>query len=456
MSVLLVSANREHFPEPVFPVGAAYMAGALERAGHDVRLLDLGLTAAPLRALRRAVDELRPSVVGLSLRNADNASWPCTRTYLPWYGRLAAELRSAHGGRLVVGGSAVGIFPAELTALTGAAAGIAGDGEAELGLLLGDEGDRRRSAAGSGEGGRVRTGLLASLDDVGPPSDLARVFPPYRAYRAVGVQTARGCPHACVYCTYPLLEGSRVRRRPPEAVVDELERLARSGLEQAFIVDSTFNSDERHLVAVCEGMLRRGVRLRFSCYLQPRFEDAGVAALLARAGCTSVDFGTDTAAPGVLEGMGKGFTVEQLREASQACREAGLDVCHSLIFGGPGESHATAAETVRVMDELRPTAVVAMVGIRVYPGTPLAARAAAEGALPPGGSLLSPRFYIAAGLEPGALLAQVRDAAASRRNWFLPGVKDWSGALGPRLLRAFHHDGPLWRAFPTPRWYKLV
>jgi hypothetical protein len=111
MSVLLVSANREHFPEPVFPIGAVYVTGALERAGHDVRLLDLGLAASPLRSLRRAVRELRPAVVGLSLRNADNAAWPCTRTYLPWYARLSAELHAVHGGRLVVGGPAVGVFP---------------------------------------------------------------------------------------------------------------------------------------------------------------------------------------------------------------------------------------------------------------------------------------------------------------------------------------------------------
>lgn len=471
MPVLLVSANREHFPEPVFPVGAVYVAGALERAGHDVRLLDLGMTATPLRALRRAVRELEPSVIGLSLRNADNASWPCTRTYLPWYGRLAAELRAVHGGRLVTGGSAVGIFPAELTALTGAAAGIAGDGEAELDLLLGlngrhaagaSAGETREGAAQAGSGAPeaspmpVHVGLLQKLDDVGPPADLPHVFPAHRGHRAVGVQTARGCPHGCVYCTYPLLEGRQVRRRPPEAVLDELERLARSGVQQVFIVDSSFNADEQHLVAVCEGILRRSLRLRFSCYLQPRFGDAGVAQLLAKAGCTSVDLGTDSAVPSVLAGMGKGFTVDELRLASSACREAGLDVCQSLIFGGPGETEATAAETIRVMDELQPTAVVAMVGVRVYPGTPLAARAAGEGRMPPGGSLLAPWFYVAEGLDPGALLAQVSAAAGPRRNWFLPGVKDWSGALGPRLLRAFHKDGPLWRSFPSPRWYKLV
>jgi radical SAM superfamily enzyme YgiQ (UPF0313 family) len=445
MSVLLVSANREHFPEPVYPVGPAYVAGALERAGHEVRLLDLGLTSAPLRSLRRAIRELQPSVVGLSLRNADNCSWPHTRCYLPWYGRLGAELRSVHGGRVVAGGSAVGIYPEELTALTGAHAAIAGDGEAELDALLGCDGDAR-----------IRGGLLDHLEDVGPPVDALRVFPSHGRYRSVGVQTARGCPYGCVYCTYPMLEGRRLRRRPVAAVLEELERLAQSGVEQVFIVDSSFNADEGHLVALCEGMLARGLHLRFSCYLQPRFSDPGVACLLARAGCTSVDFGTDSAAPEVLAGMGKEFGVDDLRRATSACREAGIDVCQSLIFGGPGETEATVAETVRVMDELRPTAVVAMVGVRVYPGTPLAARAAAENVLPPGGGLLSPCFYVAKGLTLRGLLAQVSGAAAPRRNWFLPGVKDWSGALGPHVLRALHKDGPLWRAFPTPRWYKLV
>lgn len=281
------------------------------------------------------------------------------------------------------------------------------------------------------------------------------------------MQTARGCPNHCIYCTYPRLEGARLRRRPPEAVVDEVECLQRElGARELFIVDSSFNADEEHAAAVCEALIRRrplGSPLRdlsFSCYLQPRTRDRGFFGLLAAAGCTSVDFGTDSAAAALLPGLGKSFSVDELRAATQGAQRAGLDVCHSLLFGGPGETPGTVAETIRVMDELAPTAVVAMVGLRVYPGTVLAGLARDAGLIDERDSLLTPLFYaagVAAG-DPraGWLFEQVRAAAAGRRNWFLPGARDWSAAWGPRLLRRLGKSGPLWRNFPRPRWYRYV
>jgi len=335
--------------------------------------------------------------------------------------------------------------------------GVVGDGEAAAQLL----------AVGRLPGGIAEL-PLSDLAGMGLPRDLRAAFPGAHRYRTAGVQTARGCPHRCIYCTYPRLEGTRLRRRPPEAVAAELERLARElGVKEAFIVDSSFNADEGHLVAVCEELSRRRSRpgspladVSFSCYLQPRAGDPAVFGLLAAAGCTSVDFGVDSGAAAMLPALGKSFSVDDLRGATRAAKAAGLDVCHSLLFGGPGETPETVAETVRFMDELAPTAVVAMVGLRIYPGTELAVRAREAGIVGEREPLLQPRFYAAGRLaedpEVEWLFRLVRDAAAGRRSWFLPGARDWSAAWGPRLLRRLGRPGPLWRNFPRPRWYRYV
>src|SRR3990172_5371789 len=81
--VLLISANREHFPEPAFPIGAAYVASALLRSGAEVRIFDAGLTRFPSRSLRREIVSFTPRIIGLSLRNIDNAAYPCTQHYAP-------------------------------------------------------------------------------------------------------------------------------------------------------------------------------------------------------------------------------------------------------------------------------------------------------------------------------------------------------------------------------------
>jgi hypothetical protein len=104
--------------------------------------------------------------------------------------------------------------------------------------------------------------------------------------------------------------------------------------------------------------------------------------------------------------------------------------------------------------------VVAMAGLRIYPQTRLAELAAEAGVIRTREPLLAPRFFAAgyAAGDPRAawLFERVQAIAAPRRNWFLPGARDWSAAWGPPLLRRLGKPGPLWRNFPRPRWYRFV
>lgn len=432
---LILSSNRECFPEPVFPVGAVYVASALKREGVSVRVFDAGRHGRPLQALRKEIADFRPDVVGLSLRNLDNAAYPATLCYLSEHIELMRAVREMTRAPVFLGGSAFSISPEGLIRLLSADGGATGDGEDGMARLC------------RGESHRILHGALADLGSVGVTREIAGIFHGFRGYRTIGVQTARGCPFRCVYCTYPLLEGRVVRTRTPEAVADELAFFRRDhGKRDFFFVDSAFNADQTHMARVCEEIVARRLPIRFSCYLEPKMSDASLFGLLARAGCVAADFGIDTGSPAMLLSLGKGFTVGEIRAASLACRKAGIDACHSLILGGPGENSETLRETVRLMDELRPRAVVAMTGIRIYPGTGMESIAREEGVIPPGDDLLYPRFYLAGG-DPGWLMRQAKEIASSRRNWFFPGERIWSDAIGPRLLRFFHRNGPLWRTF---------
>src|SRR3990172_5506349 len=184
MRVLLVSANREHFPEPVFPLGTAYVASALLRGGARVRVFDAGVTPFPFRSLRRAIERFSPDVVGLSLRNVDNAAYPHSRCYLPGYVRIACEIRASSRAALILGGSAFSIFPEELMRLLRAEGGATGDGEDGILRLL------------RGEEGPILRGRLDGLDSVIFPRGVESVFPGFDRYRVIGVQTTRGCPQS--------------------------------------------------------------------------------------------------------------------------------------------------------------------------------------------------------------------------------------------------------------------
>jgi radical SAM superfamily enzyme YgiQ (UPF0313 family) len=274
-------------------------------------------------------------------------------------------------------------------------------------------------------------GRLEELSEVEFSDGIDGLFPSFQRYRLLGIQTARGCPHNCIYCTYPLLEGRRVRKRPPERIADEIEYLAkRHKIRGFFIVDSTFNADEQHMISVLESIISKELDVRFMCYLEPKFSSPSLFQLLAKAGCVGVDFGTDSGTDTMLQSMRKGFSVDDVISASRACREAGINFTHSLIFGGPGENSTTIKATAKVMDEVGPNAVIAMTGIRIYPGTEIERIARKEGALSSRSSLLEPAFY-SAGNQPMWLFQKVSREASERKSWFLPGSRDYSIALGP-------------------------
>lgn len=434
--ILLVSTNRERFPEPAFPLGAAYVASALEGLGARVRVFDAGLYRDPAGALVREVQKFEPSWVGLSIRNVDNVCYPFTKEYLPEAKRIVHAIRSVADVPILAGGAGFALFPEEILRELEVDSGVAGDGEAGAVAFLGD------GAPG------LRRSSLEDLEGVSFPSDPTGVFPGFRRYRTVGVQTARGCPHACIYCTYPALEGKCLRRRSPRVVASEAARLARDfGKRDFFIVDSSFNADEAHMASVLEALLIQGERVRFACYLEPRMRDPAFFSLLARAGCTAVDFGTDSGASPILRSLRKGFAPDDVARASDACRQAGIAFCHSLVFGGPGEDDFTVRETVRLMDACGSRAVMASVGLRIYPGTELEALALRDGLIRKGESLLHPRFYFG-GNAPDALLKMVRIESEGRRNWFFPGERDWGTSWFLRLLRFLYRRSPLWKTLP--------
>lgn len=440
MRFLVVSPNQLTVPDPVPPLGAAYAAGIARAAGHEVALYDACFAGERMHGeLAATIAEFRPQAIGMSLRNVDEASYPRALSALPRYREAVRTVRAAAPGvPLLLGGSAFTLFPEALLAALDADHGVAGEAETALPSLL------ERLARGAVRRGEIVQGTGSDLTDSALPArellDLARYA---REGGSVNVQTKRGCVFSCGYCTYPMLEGRRVRVRHPERVVDELEAIVQTrGIDSFFFVDSVFNVPREHARALCEAILRRGLSLRWTSYVTPAGLTAELVDAMARAGCRSVDLGTDAASAGTLAGMHKGFDAEDVRRASRLLREAGIAFCHSLIFGGPGETWSTLEETVAVVEETRPAAAVAMVGVRVYPGTRVAAHARAHGVEVDPLSL-TPVHWI----EPAVadrLLERLKELVARSPLWVVPGVsRDLPEPLRKRL-RARGAQGPLW------------
>ncbi len=448
-NVLLVSVNQYDFPYPVFPLGLAQVEGALEKAGYHTRLVDWNVDGEPLEQI---LLDFQPEWVGVSLRNIDDVLIRKRETFFDRLKLLCDEIHRYSSAPVVLGGSGFSIFPTQLLELSGADYGIQGEGEKALLTLMvahrkgADPDDvpglvfRRR--------GKIqvnpRTEAMGGTEIVAP-SGVERLSGFYLERSSMmNIQTQRGCALHCCYCTYPLLEGRSYRRRPPESVVDELERLVFHGARYVFFVDSVFNTAPDHVAGICQGILKRGLRLEWCCFLRPKGLTRELMKLMARAGLRHIEYGSDSFSDSVLEAYGKHLSFDDIRHASELARLENIDHAHYLICGGPGETYDTLQTSFDRSRALSGAAFMARVGMRVYPGTPLHALWIREGGSD--GDLLEPRYYLSPDVSEAGVFEALTRASRESPGWVFEDPPPAYFKLAERL-RARGVVGPLWSYF---------
>jgi len=449
--ILLFSINQYDFPYPVFPLGAAQVEAALRNAGHCVRFVDYNVNLGPIPEL---IAEFQPEFVGISLRNIDDVLIQTRETFFDVLLNLVQEMRLHTNATIVLGGSGYSIFPEELLELSGADYGIQGEGESQFLALINALNQKRDCTHLSGlvyrQNGIVRMNQrsrVESPNDIAIP-DLSPEITDYYLRRSsmLNLQTQRGCALQCCYCTYPLLEGRNYRQRSAESIAEELAQMEARGARYVFIVDSVFNTSHAHVTKICEAILRRGIKLKWCCFLRPKRLTIELLQLMGRAGLTHIEFGSDSFCDSVLEVYGKGLTFDDIQQSSELAAEANIDHAHFLILGGPGETEQTIETTIANSKRLPNPTLMARVGMRVYPGTPLFDQLNADPARPQLPPLLKPYYYIAPPLTQDGVLNRLREAAAEMPYWIYDDPPPEYYKMTERL-RAKGVVGPLWSYF---------
>jgi lipid biosynthesis B12-binding/radical SAM protein len=439
--IFLVSSNTIVDPYPVYPVGMAIIASALTRAGYEVRQFDFLAEEQSDTSLRKAIHDFRPDYVGISIRNIDAADHCLAGNdwYLSTDLNITKIIRETTNAPVLLGGSGFSVMPEEVLKYLGGDYGITGEGEQTICDLIKALNEGCSVPAITASKAAFRSGDAMTCQ---PLWELSLVNFYTGRSGMISMQTKRGCPYKCAYCTYPAIEGDTVRQRPPGDIADEVERLQKTyGINTFYFTDSIFNDEEGGYLNVAETLVRRGIKIKWAAFFRPDEISKDRMCLLKRSGLYAIEAGSDAASDETLSGLNKQFTFDDVYEFNQSCVDAQIPCAHYVIFGGPGETAETVKKGLSNVEKLKNCIVFAFSGIRIFPNTTIQAQAVKEGVLRNSDSLLKPTYYFSPEINVEAMDNMVKSGFEGRRDRIFPPSQ---GIEMARIMNRHGYYGLLW------------
>lgn len=417
MKILLVATNTATTPYPAYPLGLSMIAASLKNAGHDVCQFDFLASGQSVDALCETVKQVAPELIGISIRNIDNVNLLNEQRYIDAVRDIVANLRAHSQAKILLGGSGFSLMPNKILDRVEADFGICGEGEQLVVEFAANAEEGRYPSERIVDAGAKLIGdmIPSALHD---PATLAFYL---RSGSMGSVQTKRGCPFSCIYCTYPMLEGADIRPRDPVTVIDDVQELMdEHGAKYIFFTDSVFNDTSGQYMDVVREMARRGINVPWTAFFKPGGLDNEQVALMRSTGLHTAEVGADAPSDTTLQNLGKDFCFDDVISCNNLFRKHGVATAHYFMFGCPGETEETVIEGIANIKALTQTAAFVFMGIRIIPNTVLEEVARRDGVLDESHDMLEPVFYISPNIDRNWLETTLTDAFAGCRHCIFP------------------------------------
>lgn len=331
-------------PEPlVYPLGIVTLAGVIP-SRHQVKIIDPNYIG--LENVAREIGDFGPDLICLSIRNLDSQ---IRRDLFYYYLHLKDFIKNlrmwAPQSKIIAGGAGFSLFPEKI---------MDENPDLDMGVFL--EADislveliKNVDNVASVKGVYYRenqTIKFSGAPDLPEPAYFGRpryglLDPrPYKALGGVGVQTKRGCPLSCIYCTYPHLNGCHLRVLPVEQVVEELRVLKEEyDIDSISFVDGVFNLPKKRAEDLLHAMIDADLGITWGGWFTEKGFDKQFAELCRDAGCPEFSFSPDGFSPITLERLGKTIKMSDIQKIYQIAREvSGIRVAFNFFWNPPGQT----------------------------------------------------------------------------------------------------------------------
>jgi len=368
----------EELSAPMLPMGIASIAAVLRKEGIPVSIVDLNVE--PDLNIDRLISRIKHEGIGIIGISAMTSSISDAQV-------MARRIKTDTGIPVVIGGPhASAVKEKILEQSEDFDYLVFGEGEYTMLELC------RAISSGSKDFSNIRglgyrinrrivlnepRPLIENLDDLPYAARDLCSFEKYNVplylrstHRSAHLITSRGCPFRCTFCSAHSVTGYKFRPHSPERVVSEIEKLMQDyGARFFLIYDDTFTISKERVTAICNLILKKGLRIKWFCMARADTVDEEIIDLMQRAGMIAINFGVESGDESVLKVIKKGITPDKVRKAFKIVRRyRGLRVFSSFMIGLPTDTRQSIKKTVDFAIELDPDMAFFFI-LTPYPGT---------------------------------------------------------------------------------------
>jgi radical SAM superfamily enzyme YgiQ (UPF0313 family) len=366
MNVLLINPPHENLltvgiPPPVekrgfYPgMGLLYVAAfSRKKSSHTIHVLDAALEGIDFRELEQRIISHDPDVVGISAQ---------TFTLIDSL-KTARIVKKINPEILVVfGGIHATLYPIETINLDAVDIAVTGEGEITFVELLDCISGRYKKSDVKGivykDNGRViQTETRPLIEDLDRLPFPARNMTPYQKFVSLRKSTVtttmitqRGCPFNCLFCSRPFL-GRKLRSHSSRYMIDEMKECLGLGIKEFMIYDDIFTLDRQRTLDFCEMIRQEGLDVDWTIMTRVDRVDKELLLAMKNAGCLRIRYGVESGSDDILVNLKKDITVQQIKDAFQITKEAGMETVAYFMIGSPGETRQHITKSIKLAKQL--------------------------------------------------------------------------------------------------------
>jgi radical SAM superfamily enzyme YgiQ (UPF0313 family) len=363
-----------HRPAP--PLGLAFIAGVLKKAGHYIQVIDC-VAEAPnvyysfrdgiiINGMKdedtiKLIDE-DVDIIGFSIMFSGN--WIHNRKLIDRVGNSFPKALIIAGGEHVTACPEFCFLQSKCLDVC-----VLGEGEETILSLINTVQNEEELSSVNGIAFRsenntiflnARRGRIRDLNNIQRADwssfPLRKYTEKNMSYGIISKDTlslpilaTRGCPYTCTFCSSPKMWGTRYFMRSPSDVADEMEDLINKYNVANFdFYDLTAIIKKDWIIELCNEIINRGLNITWQIPAGTRSEaiDSEVADWLYRSGCKIITYAPESGSKEVLKRIKKKVKLYNMLKSIRQSSNRGLNVKINFMIGFPGETHKDMLQSI--------------------------------------------------------------------------------------------------------------